>query len=221
DIKIKGISTDVMRRALQQARDARLQILDVMLQELPGPRPELSPFAPRITILQIDPEKIGAVIGPGGKVVRGIQDKTGVKIDIENDGTIFVAAVDGPSADLAAEMIMNLIEEPELGRIYTGKVTRIESYGAFVEFLPGREGMVHISQIADYRVEKIEDEVHINDEVMVMVTDVGDGGRVRLSRQAVLEGWTIEEARSRDKGISEGGSRGGRRGGGGGGNRRR
>ncbi|NPV66346.1 MAG: polyribonucleotide nucleotidyltransferase [Anaerolineae bacterium] len=211
DIKIKGIPTDVMRRALAQARDARLQILDVMLQEIPAPRAELSPYAPRITTIQIDPEKIGAVIGPGGKVVRGIQDKTGVKIDIENDGTVYIAAADGPAADMALEMILGLVEEPEIGRIYTGKVVRIEPYGAFVEFMPGREGMVHISQIADYRVERIEDEVRLGDEIMVMVTDIDPGGKVRLSRQAVLEGWTAEEAQARDKGgraRSGGGDRG-------------
>ncbi len=217
DIKIKGIPADVMRRALAQARDARLQILDVMLKEIPAPRSELSPYAPRITTLQIDPEKIGAVIGPGGKVVRGIQDKTGVKIDIENDGMVYIAAVDGPSADMALEMILGLVEEPEIGRIYTGKVVRVEPYGAFVEFMPGREGMVHISQIADYRVERIEDEVRLGDEIMVMVTDIDASGKVRLSRQAVLEGWTAEEAQARDKGgraRSSGGDRGRRPGGG-------
>ncbi len=213
DIKIKGIPADVMSQALQQARDARLQILKVITDVIPEPRENLSDYAPRMTVLHIDPEKIGAVIGPGGKVVRGIQEKTGVKIDIENDGTVFVAGVDGPSADLAVEMIQNLIEEPEVGRIYTGKVNRIEPYGAFVEFLPGRDGMVHISQIADYRVEKIEDEVRMGDEIMVMVTDVDPSGKVRLSRQAVLEGWTAEEAREKDKGGSRGGSR--RSGGGG------
>lgn len=228
DIKIKGIPADVMRRALMQALDARLQILNVMLEELPAPREQMSAYAPRITTLHIDPEKIGAVIGPGGKVIRSIQEKTGAKIDIENDGTVFVAAVDGPSADNATEIIQGLVEEPEIGRIYTGKVNRIEPFGAFVEFMPGRDGMVHISQIADYRVDKIEDEVQMGDEIMVMVTNVDPQGKVRLSRQAVLEGWTAEEAQARDKGGRSGGRRGGgdRRGGGGdrrrsgGGNRR-
>ena len=210
DIKIKGISTDIMRQALQQARDARMQILDVMRQEIAEPRAELNRYAPRMTVVKIDPEKIGAVIGPGGKVIRGIQEKTGAKIDIEEDGSVFVAAVDGPAADLAVEMIQGLVEEPEIGRIYTGTVTRVEPYGAFVEFLPGREGMVHISQIADYRVEHITDEVRVGDEIMVMVTNIDPAGKVRLSRQAVLEGWTAEEARSHDRGGSRGGSRGGR-----------
>jgi polyribonucleotide nucleotidyltransferase len=148
-------------------------------------------------------------------MVRSIQDSTGVKIDIQEDGTVFVAGIDGPSAALAVEKILGLTEDAEIGRIYTGKVTRIESYGAFVEFLPGKEGMVHISQLADYRVNSVEDEVSLGDEIMVMVTDINDG-KVRLSRQAVLEGWTAEEARQHDRpaGGRSGGGRGDRRGGG-------
>ncbi|MCB9456562.1 MAG: polyribonucleotide nucleotidyltransferase [Anaerolineaceae bacterium] len=225
DIKIKGVSDEIMRRALAQAKDARLQILEVMKGAIAEPRAELGDYAPRIVTIKIDPEKIGAVIGPGGKIIRSIQERTGSKIDIEEDGTVFVACADGPSAALAVEEIKALTEDAEIGRIYTGRVTRIESYGAFVEFLPGREGMVHISQLADYRVESVESEVKLGDEIMVMVTDVDDGGKVRLSRQAVLEGWTAEEARSRDRGGSRGGGgrdRGGNRGGGGrdrGGNR--
>ena len=214
DIKIKGISAEIMRQALLQAREARMEILKVIKETIPEPRPELSRYAPRMLILHIDPEKIGAVIGPGGKVIRGIQDKTGVKIDIEDDGTVYIASVDGPSAELAAEMVQGLVEEPEIGRIYTGTVTRVEPYGAFVEFLPGHEGMVHISQIADYRVERIEDEVRRGDEIMVMVTDIDPTGKVRLSRQAVLEGWSVEEARERDRG-GRSGSRGGAPSGGG------
>lgn len=236
DIKIKGVTDEIMTRALEQARVARLQILDVILATIAEPRAQLSDYAPRMTIIKIDPEKIGAVIGPGGKVIRGIQERTNVKIDIQDDGTVFVAAVDGPSAALAIEQIRGLTEDPEIGRIYTGRVVRIEPYGAFVEFMPGREGMVHISQLADYRVASVEDEVSLNDEIMIMVTDVDDNGKVRLSRQAVLEGWTAEEARSRDRRApsggrggdrggrggdrgGRGGDRGGRSGGGGGGDR--
>ncbi len=221
DIKIKGVTDEIMTQALAQARTARLQILDLIQGVIPTPRPELSDYAPRITIIKIDPEKIGAVIGPGGKMIRGIQDRTGAKIDIEEDGTVFVAAVDGPSASLAIDEIRGLTEDAEIGRVYTGRVTRVEPYGAFVEFLPGRDGLVHISQLADYRVASVEDEVSLGDEIMVMVTDVDDGGKVRLSRQAVLEGWTAEEARSRDRrggGDRRGGDRdrrgGDRRGGG-------
>ena len=211
DIKISGVTDEVMTQALAQAKDARLQIMEVLKSAIAEPRAELSDFAPRMTIIKIDPEKIGAVIGPGGKTIRSIQDATGAKIDIQEDGTVFVAAVDGPSAALATERIQGLTEDAEIGRIYTGKVVRIESYGAFIEFLPGKEGMVHISQLADYRVNSVEDEVAMGDEIMVMVTDVDNTGKVRLSRQAVLEGWTAEEARSRDK--PRGGGRGGDRGG--------
>jgi len=207
DIKIKGVNDQIMAQALAQARDARMQILDLIHSVIPQPRPELSDFAPRITILKIDVEKIGAVIGPGGKTIRGIQDRTGAKIDIEEDGTVFVAAIDGPSATMAIDEIRGLTEEAEVGRVYTGRVTRVEPYGAFVEFMPGRDGLVHISQLADYRVSSVEDEVSIGDEIMVMVTDVDEGGKVRLSRQAVLEGWTAEEARQRDRRGGSGGER--------------
>ncbi len=212
DIKISGVSEDVMTRALAQARDARMEILDLIKATIAEPRTDLSDYAPRMTVIKIDPEKIGMVIGPGGKMVRSIQESTGVKIDIQEDGTVFVAGADGPSAAAAVEKILGLTEDAEIGRIYTGKVTRIESYGAFVEFLPGKEGMVHISQLADYRVNSVEDEVALGDEIMVMVTDVVDG-KVRLSRQAVLEGWTPEEARQHDR--PSGGRGGDRRGGGG------
>ena len=220
DIKISGVSDAVMAQALSQAKAARLQILEVILSALPAPREHLSDFAPRMTQIKIDPEKIGAVIGPGGKVVRGIQERTGVKIDIQDDGTIFIAGSDGPMVAKAIAEVQGLTESPEVGRVYTGKVTRIEPYGVFVEFLPGRDGLVHISQLADHRVDKPEDEVSMGDEIMVMVTDAPSDGKVRLSRQAVLEGWTAEEARAKDRrppgggGDRRGGS-GDRRGGGG------
>lgn len=210
DIKIGGVSDDIMRQALNQAREARMQILNVMLSAIPEPRAELSPYAPRIETLHINPDKIGAIIGPGGKMIRSIQDKTNTKIDIADDGTVFIAATDGPGADMARDMIMALVEEPELGRIYTGRVTRIESYGAFVELLPGHDGLVPISQLSDHHIEKTEDEVSIGDEIMVMITDIDPQGKVRLSRQAVLEGWTLEEARAADPRIGGGGSSGGR-----------
>jgi polyribonucleotide nucleotidyltransferase len=215
DIKIKGISDQILSEALAQARTARLEIMDVMLKAMPEPRNTLSPFAPRMTTIKIDLDKIGTVIGPGGKTIRSIQDKYNVKIDIQEDGTVFVAAADGPSCERAVDVIMGLTEDAEIGRIYTGKVVRVEPYGAFVEFLPGRDGLVHISQLSDHRIERIEDEVQIGDELMVMVTDIDPSGKVRLSRQAVLEDWTPEEARERDRGgrPSGGGDRGGRGGG--------
>jgi polyribonucleotide nucleotidyltransferase len=221
DIKIGGVTPEIMAQALAQAKDARMTILGVILSALPESRPNLSDFAPRMTTIKIDPEKIGAVIGPGGKVVRGIQERTGVKIDIQDDGTIFIAGTDGPAVARAIEEVQGLTESPEVGRVYTGRVTRIEPYGVFVEFLPGREGLVHISQLADHRVDTPEDEVALGDEIMVMVTDAPQDGKVRLSRQAVLEGWTAEEARSRDRRPpGGGGGRGGDRGGRGGGDRR-
>ncbi|MBL8162173.1 MAG: polyribonucleotide nucleotidyltransferase [Anaerolineae bacterium] len=216
DIKITGVSDAIMTQALNQAHDARMKILEVIKTAIPQPRVELSDYAPRIITIKIDVEKIGAVIGPGGKMVRGIQERTGAKIDIEEDGTIFVSSVNGPAAAAAVDEIRGLTEDAEIGKIYTGRVTRVESYGAFVEFLPGKEGMVHISQLADYRVAQVSDEVSLGDEIMVMVISIDDG-KVRLSRQAVLEGWTAEEARSRDRrggGGDRGGDRGGNRGGG-------
>jgi polyribonucleotide nucleotidyltransferase len=223
DIKITGVSDDVMRQALEQAKVARMQVLQVMLEVLPAPRAELKEYAPRMETIKIDPEKIGALIGPGGKMIRGIQDRTGVKIDVEDDGTVFVGGADGASVAMALEEIRGLTEEAEIGRIYTGKVVRIEPYGAFVQFMPGKDGLVHISQLSDHHVASVEEEVALGDEIMVMVTDVGGDGKVRLSRQAVLEGWTAEEARSRDRrppgggGGGRGGDRGGDRGGRGGG----
>jgi polyribonucleotide nucleotidyltransferase len=213
DIKIKGLTAALLEAALAQAREARGQILDVIAGALPAPRPELSPFAPRLTIIKIDPSKIGAVIGPGGKVIRKIQEDTGVKIDIQDDGTVFIAATEGPAAQRAREMIEGLTETARVGQIYTGKVVRVTDFGAFVEILPGTDGMVHISQLASERINKVEDVANLGDELTVMVTNVDENGKIRLSRQAVLEGWTPEEALERDRRPS-GGRPGGRSGGG-------
>lgn len=215
DIKVAGLSDQILGEALAQAREGRLFILDRMAEAIAEPRAQLSPHAPRITMMKIDVSKIGAVIGPGGKTVRAIIEATGVKIDIEDDGTILIASEDGSAAEDARSRIEALVQEAVVGRIYTGKVVRTTDFGAFVEIFPGTDGLVHISQLADYRVESVEDAVHVGDEVMVMVTDVDPGsGKVRLSRQAVLEGWTPEEARERDRAISRpqrsGGDRGGR-----------
>ncbi len=212
DIKVKGISYEIMSQALAQAQEARFFILDKMLEVLPEPRPEMSPYAPRITIIKIDPEMIGAIIGPGGKTIRGIQEETGVKMDVEDDGSVYIASADGPSAQRAQEMVEALVEKPEVGKIYTGKVVRIQDYGAFVEILPGKDGLVHISQLADYRVPSVEDVVRLGDEIMVMVIDIDHEGKIRLSRQAVLEGWTAEEARQHDRKPSGRGNRKGSRG---------
>ena len=204
DIKIKGITPRIMAEALAQAKTARLAILEKIRACLPGPRAELKPHAPRMTILKIDPEKIGAVIGPGGKIIRRIQEETGGKIDIEDDGRVFIAAIDGPSAEKARKEIESLTETPVVGRIYTGKVVRVADFGAFVEILPNMDGLVHISQLDSTRVEKVEDVCKVGDEITVMVTAIDPEGKVRLSRQAVLEGWTAEEALERDRRPSGG-----------------
>ncbi|MBN1660396.1 MAG: polyribonucleotide nucleotidyltransferase [Anaerolineae bacterium] len=212
DIKVKGLNYDVLSKALNQARTGRLFILDRMAETIAEPRTQMSPYAPRIVTIQVDPDKIGKIIGPGGKTIRKIQEEANVDIDIEDDGTVYIAAVEGPAMERAIEMIEALTEEARIGQVYVGKVVRTESYGAFVEILPGVDGMVHISQLADYRVPSVEDVVKVGDEVMVMVIDVDDQGKIKLSRQAVLEGWTADEARERDRKPSGGGSdRGGRR----------
>ena len=216
DIKIAGVTRDTMRQALEQARDARLQILDVMTAAIAQPRDTLSEHAPRMESFRIAVDKIGAVIGPGGKNVRALQEEHGVKIEIQEDGLVYVSGETGPQVLGTIEKIKTMVEDPEIGHIYTGRVTRTENYGAFVEFLPGTEGMVHVSQLADYHVKSVDEEVSVGDEIMVMVINVDDTGRVRLSRQAVLEGWDVEEAKRRDAAGSRGPRRGGgdRRGGG-------
>ena len=212
DIKIKGITAETMSSALAQAQEARLAILDVIERAMPAPRPELKPFVPRLTVIKIDPDKIGAVIGPGGKMIRSIQEQTGVQIDIEDDGSVFIAAADAESSRRAREFIESLTEVPVVGRIYTGKVVRTTDFGAFVEILPNVDGMVHISQLDSERVEKVEDVARLGEELTVMVTSIDPEGKIRLSRQAVLEGWTPEEALERDRRTPrrapEGGGRG-------------
>jgi polyribonucleotide nucleotidyltransferase len=221
DIKIAGLSNEILVEALEQARQARMQILDVIETTIPAPRAEMSPFAPRMTIMHIDPDKLGAVIGSGGKTVRALQDECDVRIDIEDDGTIYIASTSGPAAEKAQSMIEALTEEAELGNIYTGRVVRTTDFGAFVEILPGTDGLVHISQLADYRVNTVKDVVEVGDEIMVMVTDISSEGKIRLSRRAVLEGWTLEEAQAADRPSSNRGGRGGSSRGARGGNRDR
>jgi polyribonucleotide nucleotidyltransferase len=213
DIKIKGLSYEILSQALSQARAGRIHILNKMAETITEPRQEMSPHAPRITTIHVDPDKIGKIIGPGGKMIRKIQEECDVDIDIEDDGSVYIAALEGVGAQKAIEMIEALTEEAEIGKVYLGKVVRTESYGAFVEILPGVDGMVHISQLADYRVPSVEDVVRVDDEIMVMVIDIDqETSKIRLSRQAVLEGWTAEEARQHDRpGGSSSRSRGDRR----------
>ncbi len=211
DIKISGLSAQMMKEALEQARVARLSILDQMLAVLDKPRPELKPHAPRIITVKIPVDKIGALIGPGGKNIRALQEETGTKIDVQEDGTVYIASTEGEGAKIAQERVESLGESAVIGNIYTGRVVRIEAFGAFVEILPGVDGLVHISQLDSERINKVEDVVGMGEEITVMVTDIDPQGKIRLSRQAVLEGWSAEEARERDQ---RGGGRGPRPGGG-------
>ncbi len=219
DIKIKGLSSQLLSEALDQGRVARMEIMEMILETIPKPNPTLKPHAPRISIMKVAIDKIGAIIGPGGKMIRALQEETKTKIDIGDDGTVFIAALDVESEMVARDRISALIETAEVGRIYTGKVVRIADFGAFVEILPGTDGMVHISQLDSERVEKVEDVASLGEELTVMVTAIDDNGKIRLSRQAVLEGWTAEEALSHDKrkpSTGGGSSSGNRRGGSGG-----
>jgi polyribonucleotide nucleotidyltransferase len=211
DIKISGLSTQMMKEALEQARTARMFIMEKMLAILPEPRAELKSHAPRIITVKIPIDKIGALIGPGGKNIRSLQEETGTKIDIEEDGTVYIASTDGVGAKIAQERVESLGESAVIGNIYTGKVVRIADFGAFVEILPGVDGLVHISQLDTERVNKVEDVVSMGDEITVMVTDIDPQGKIRLSRQAVLEGWTAEEAREKDQRKPGGGRPGGGR----------
>jgi polyribonucleotide nucleotidyltransferase len=208
DIKIKGITSEIMAIALSQAKEARTFILDKMLAVIPAPRPELKPHVPRITLVKVPVEKIGAIIGPGGKNIRALQEETNTKIDIDDDGTVYIAATDGAGEAAARERIEALTETPQLGRIYTGKVVRVADFGAFVEILPNIDGMVHISQLDSERVNKVEDLFQVGDEMTVMITGIDESGKIRLSRQAVLEDWSLAEAQERDRGSR--GSSGGR-----------
>ena len=219
DMKVKSISYDVIYDALHQARDAREEILDHIEGTLPSYRAELSKYAPRMESIQIAVDKIGAVIGPGGKTIRGIVEETGATVDIQDDGTVIIGSSDGNAAERAKQMIRDLTKEIEIGEIYTGKVVRTTDFGAFVELLPGKDGMVHISELANYRVPTVEDEVTVGDEVTVLVTEVDQTGRVRLSRRALLSDADedgedpVEAALRRQQRSGRGGGQ--RRGGGG------
>jgi polyribonucleotide nucleotidyltransferase len=186
DIKIAGITKDILSSALAQANRGRMHIMSKILEVIKVPRAELSPFAPRIITMAIHPDKIRDVIGPGGKTIKKIIEDTGVKIDIEDDGKVFIAAVDMEAGQKAVKIIETLVREVEVGSTYTGKVTRLMNFGAFVEILPGKEGLVHISQLARERVEKVEDVVKVGDEILVKVTEVDRQGRINLSRKELL-----------------------------------
>ena len=186
DIKIAGVSIDIMRSALQQARDARLVVLAKMREAIEKPRPELSPYAPRFVTIKIRPEKIREIIGPGGKIIRGIQEQTGTKIDVEDDGRVTVFSPDNASVQKALGIIQDICREVELDRIYLGKVKKIVEFGAFVEVIPNTEGLLHISQIAESRIRTVQDVLTEGDEVLVKVIEIDGNGKMRLSRKMAL-----------------------------------
>ncbi|HEY9807584.1 MAG TPA: polyribonucleotide nucleotidyltransferase, partial [Candidatus Obscuribacterales bacterium] len=185
DMKITGLSMEIIAKAIEQAKPARMHILDKMLATINQPRQELSPYAPRLLTIKIDQDLIGMIIGPGGKTIKGITEETGAKIDIEDDGTVTISAVDGEKAKRARNIIQGMTRKLNAGDVYAGRVTRIIPIGAFVEFLPGKEGMIHISQLAEHRVGKVEDEVAVGDEVVVKVREIDNRGRVNLTRLGI------------------------------------
>ncbi len=216
DIKVQNIGFEVIEQTLAQAKEARIEVLAKMAEAIAAPREEVSQYAPRMTSVKIPVSKIGAVIGPGGKTIRGIIEETGAQVDVQDDGTVFVSSVDGDASKRAVEMIENLTKEAKIGDIYTGKVVRILGFGAFVEILPGQDGMVHISELSDHRVESVEDEIEMGQELTVQVIDVDPQGKISLSRRSLLLDEDMETVAARRQGAggngrSGGGGRGGPR----------
>jgi polyribonucleotide nucleotidyltransferase len=187
DIKVRGVTLEIMRQAMEQARRGRLFIIDTLKAAIPAPRRGLSKFAPRMFVLEIHPDKIKDIIGPGGKVINKIVAETGAKVDIENDGRVFISSPDAESGERAKRMVEDIARDVEVGEVYTGVVKRIMNFGAFVQILPGKEGLVHISQLASHRVNRVEDEVKVGDEVIVRVTEIDNQGRINLTRKGMLE----------------------------------
>jgi len=187
DIKVSGITTEVMTQALDQARRGRLHILEKMTEALATPRQNISSFAPRIVTIRIPVDKIRDVIGPGGKMIRSIIERTGVKIDVEDDGRVNVASADGASAQKAISIIQELTATPELNKTYMGKVQRITDFGAFVEIMPGTDGLLHVSEIANHRVKDVRDELKEGEQLLVKVINIDPTGKIRLSRKALLQ----------------------------------
>jgi polyribonucleotide nucleotidyltransferase len=213
DIKITGVTREIMKAALTQARAGRFHLLDIMESHVATPRTELSQFAPRLHTIHIPKDRIRDIIGPGGKTIRSIIDETGCDVDVENDGTVVIASPDSTSAKMAIEMIERLTESPEIGKNYTGEVRRVEGYGAFVEILPGRDGLLHISEMAPYRVGEVTDIVKEGDEIEVKVISIDEQNKIRLSRKAVImEAPDYDPAKYEGMGVPEpaGGDRGGR-----------
>jgi polyribonucleotide nucleotidyltransferase len=213
DIKLKGITMEILRKALEQAKDARLTIIDVIEDCIAAPREKLSKYAPRITSITIDPEKIKDIIGPGGKNINRIIAETGVKIDIENDGRVFIACIKSDAVDQAIKMIEDQLKDCEVGEQYKGKVMRLMNFGAFVEILPGKEGLLHISKIKPFRVERVEDVINVGDEVEVKVEEIDSMGRINLTRRGLFseEEMAESEARGGERGGGDRPERGGDR----------
>jgi polyribonucleotide nucleotidyltransferase len=186
DIKIEGLTVEIMREALTRAHAARMKILDNMEQAITSPRTELSEYAPRIITIKINPEKIGDIIGPKGKTIRGMQEETGAQINVEDDGTVTISSPGGEGGERAKQMIEAITEEPEVGRIYEGVVKTTTSFGAFVEIIPGTEGLCHISELQEDRTEKTEDVLNVGDVTKVKLLAIDEKGRLRLSRKAAM-----------------------------------
>nr|MDP2576836.1 S1 RNA-binding domain-containing protein [Candidatus Palauibacterales bacterium] len=186
DIKTEGISSEIMHAAMKQAREARLHVLDAMDEALSEARPNLAPTAPRIITVQVNPEKIGEVIGPKGKTIRGIEEETGAEVNIDDSGLITISSISGEGGERAREIIESITKEPEIGKIYEGVVKNTTSFGAFVEIMPGTEGLCHISELEEGRVENTEDVVKRGDTVRVKLISVDEKGRMRLSRRAAM-----------------------------------
>src|SRR5262249_31975918 len=186
-IKTEGITHKIIRDTLHRAKDARMKILEVMTQALPAPRAEISQYAPRLLTLKIDPEKIGKVIGPGGKNIKALQADTDAQIDIEDDGTVYVSAVDGKAGERCRDIVEAMTAEVKVGKIYNGKVVSIKEFGAFVEIAPETDGLCHVSELSDQYVERVDDYVKIGDEVKVKVILIDDTGRIKLSRKAAMK----------------------------------
>ena len=205
DIKIRGLSREIFRQALAQAREARMRVLDVIAQTIPAPRSTMSPYAPRIITIVINPERIREVIGPGGKVINKITAETGVKIDIEQDGRVLIASADEEAAARAQRMIEDIVKEAKPGEIYKGRVTRLMNFGAFVEIFPGKEGLVHISELSRERVNRVEDVVKVGDELEVKVKEIDNIGRVNLTRRGLVPGDEVPAGLSPEGGDGGGG----------------
>jgi len=198
---LKGLTFEILEKALTDGHQARLQVLTVMQEALAVSRPELSRYAPRMIKISINPSKIGSVIGPGGKTIRSIVEQTKATIDIEDDGTVLIGSVDPEAAQKAIAIIESLTRDVEVNSVYTGKVVKILPFGAVVELFPGKEGLVHISELAEYRVPSVEEVVKLGDEIMVMVTDVDRTGKVSLSRRAVFKAQNASSPAGKEPGA--------------------